>query len=409
MKKLFNFPVGKRLLILAILIRIIIMPFFYHPDIRNHYFHGSFLQTGVVDIYKYLADNKEKLPIKEDFNYYPLTYFLLGSFKMILSPFLGSGFESWVSNASVASVENPQIFRYLFILKLPYLVFDFAIAWLISKFFADRNRGKNAALIWLFNPFSIWIIYAYSSFDVMVAFLSLLSVYFFNKSKYLHSALILGLASCIKAYPLLFLPFYLILAPKVKEKAVILATTLLVFILPIIPFLSAEFQKTALVSGLTTRMFFPGVTIGFGESIIPATFALVFVYFLCFIFGVKEQLWKYCLSLFILLFSFIHFHISWLLWIMPFLVILWAKGETKMTTISFAFLAFLFLIPLLYTDRSMTFGLLSTLSNHYSLIPLPSVVVQKFYDTQVVMSVLHTAAAACGMVITWKLLNIKQA
>ncbi len=409
MKDLLKNSFTRKLILLAFLLRILLMPFYYQPDIRNHYFHASFLQTGVIDIYKYLAANKEKLTIKEDFNYYPLTYFILGGFKVILSPLLGNGFNSWVSDASSTSVENLQVFRYLFVLKLPYLIFDFLIAWLLTKFFPDKAKGEKVALVWLLNPFSLWIIYAYSNFDVIIVFFTLLSLYLFKKNKYFFSALGLGLACSIKAYPFLFLPFYLILAPRIKEKFTIFFTTLTVFMATTIPFLSVEFEKAALVSGLTTRIFFPGVPIGFGETIIPATLSLVFIYLVCYVSGDKSELWRYCFSLLVLLFSFIHFHTSWLLWIMPFLVIIWVTAEKRIRVASFLFIFIIFLIPLFYSDRSMTFGLLSAISNLYSQVPIPSIVVQKFYDTQIFISVLHSAATACGLITIWKLLNIKQA
>jgi hypothetical protein len=385
------------------------MPFFFHPDIKTYYFQTSFLQKGVVDIYKYLDANKENLSIREDFVYFPMTYFLLGGINMGVSALAGEGFGSWLSNASVSAVENNHFFRYLFFMKLPYLFFDIAVAILFVKYFADNQKKKKAVLIWLFNPFSIWIIYAYSNFDIVVAFLSLLSLYLFNKSKYFYSALALGIASSIKAYPFLFLPFYLILAPKLKDKVNILLTSVFFFLFSIIPFLSTEFRRSALVSGLTTRIFFPGITIGMGEAIIPATFVLVFIFLVCFQFGKKEQLWKWCFLLLVLMFSFIHFHISWLVWIMPFLVIFWVVGDLKTNLIGFAFMLLCFAIPLLYNDGSMTFGLLSGISNLYRLISLPAVAIQKFYDTQSVINVLHTAAAACAVLISWRLLNTKEA
>jgi len=33
------------LIVAAILIRFIIMPLFFHPDIRDHYYDGSFLKS----------------------------------------------------------------------------------------------------------------------------------------------------------------------------------------------------------------------------------------------------------------------------------------------------------------------------------------------------------------------------
>src|SRR5581483_3617962 len=89
-------------LILAILLRLLIMPFFFHPDIKTYSYQVSFLQKGILNIYSYLPENKAELPLKEEFVYFPLTYFTLGIYQIIASPFLGPDFYSWVSNASAS-------------------------------------------------------------------------------------------------------------------------------------------------------------------------------------------------------------------------------------------------------------------------------------------------------------------
>ncbi len=100
MSKILEIPGWQKILALAILLRLLIMPFFFHPDIKTYHFQASFLRQGVVNIYSYLTENKKSLPVKEEFVYFPLSYFLLGGYQTAISPLLGADFNSWLSDAS---------------------------------------------------------------------------------------------------------------------------------------------------------------------------------------------------------------------------------------------------------------------------------------------------------------------
>ena len=55
---------------------------------------------------------------------------------------LGPGFNAWLGNAdSNAIVIDPNLFRYLLVLKLPYLILDMAIAILLTKYFTDKKKS----------------------------------------------------------------------------------------------------------------------------------------------------------------------------------------------------------------------------------------------------------------------------
>src|SRR5260221_4694020 len=179
-----------KILILAILLRLLIMPFYFHPDIKITYFQTSFLKQGVFDIYSYMEQNKQKLPFKEDFTYFPLTYFSFGGYQMLASPFLGSNFHNWIFDASAYAPTQVGIFRYLFILKLPYLVFDILMGLLLTLFFVKLEDKKKVLIYWLFNPIWIIIIYGYSNFDIIPAFISLGSVLLFIKRKIFPSSIL---------------------------------------------------------------------------------------------------------------------------------------------------------------------------------------------------------------------------
>jgi hypothetical protein len=394
-----------KLLVLAILIRLLIMPFYYHPDIKTTNFKVSFLQNGITDVYSYIADNKSHLPIPEDFNYYPLTYFFLGSYQIVMSPFLGEGFHNWISDASQIAQEKIGVFRYLFILKLPYLFFDLLTAFLLLSCFARNEDKRKAFIFWLFNPFSIILVYIFSNFDIIPVTLTVASLLLAQKRKLLLSAFFLGLGAAFKVYPLLFLPFLFLEGQNIKQKVLILLSSLGTFIITILPYIgSTYFREATLVSGLTTRIVFPDFGIGFGESMMVAIILLVSLFFfrLSKDYSEIKNLWKYYLGLLLIMLSFIHYHIQWLLWMLPFAIIL-AVYYKRFSSMVFLLLCMAFVIPFLYEDRFMSISLLGAISHYYDLLPTPFTVIQKIYDPYAVQSIFHSALAGGSLVFVWQL------
>lgn len=409
MRSVINFiklPNILNLLILAILIRLLIMPFYFHPDIKTYHFQSSFLKQGVWHIYSYLQKNKENLPLKEEFVYFPLTYFFLGTYQFFTSPILGSEFDSWLSDASSQSINKVGVFRYLFILKLPYLVFDLMIAFLLIKFFKEEKQKREVFILWLFNPFSLAIIYIFSNVDIIPVLLSLISLLLFKNQRFLLSGLILTLAIGFKAYPILFLPF-LLLNIKDFKKAVLMTSVSLGTVVAIIaPFWSTAFLNSAFVSGLTTRLIFPGISIGFGEALMVGV-VLLSVLFFSALNSKKdmENSWYYLLAVLLSVFSSIHFHIQWLLWIIPFLILFYIhqKEDGKLVWV-WIFLAST--IPLLYDDKSMSISLFSVVSPLYNLLPTPFLILQHFYDPFITQGVIHSIILGISLVLLWKISKI---
>ena len=118
----------------------------------------------------------------------------------------------------------------------------------------------------------------------------------------------------------------------------------------------------------------------------------------------KIKLFNYFIVLLLILFSFSHFHISWLLWIAPFLVILAIK-KPELSWPIFFWSVLAVSIPLFYSDRSMTISLYRIYSTWYDLLPTPFIVMQKFLDPYVFQSMLHSVLAGLSVVLSYKLLK----
>ncbi len=390
----------KRIFLLAILIRLLLMPFYFHPDIKTYNYQSSYLKNGVFNIYTYLADHKNELPIREDFVYFPLTYFSLGLYQMVAAPLLGNNFQEWLSNAQAGAVNKPGVFRYLFILKLPYLILDLLVPFLIIKFLKNRSQQRNAFILWLFNPFSLAIIYIFSNVDIIPVIISLLSILLFQKRRIFLSAILLGLAIGFKPYPILFLPFLLLFIKDFKKIILMSVTILAVVLTIIVPFFSPAFLHSALVSNLTTRIAFPGIEIGFGEGLMIGVISLMVLLLAVAVKEKKklEHVWYYLFAALLLMFSTVHFHIQWLLWIMPFLV-LFHFFNVKLAKFVWIWISLSFLIPVLYDDRSMSISLISTISSLYNLLPTPFLIVSHFYDALLLQGIIHSIIFAISILV----------
>jgi len=395
----------KKLLVLAIVLRILVAGLLFHPDIKTYNYQASFLKKGVFNIYTYLVQNNKMLPIKDDFVYFPLTYFVLGGYQAAISPIFGNGLDSWLANAGSNSVVNdPNIFKYLIALKLPYLVLDIAIAFLLKRFFDDQEKAKKAFILWLFNPFTIFLVYAFSNVDIFAVLLTVIAFLLLKKEKLILASVALGIAAGFKLYPLLFIPFLFIKGKDLKEKVFIVLIPAIILGIIVVPFWSQDFVQSALISGLTTRIFNPGFSIGFGESMIVGLFSISILFFYALLVDKKPKLFNYWVVLLIFIFAFSHFHIAWLLWIAPFIVILAVKKPALSLSLFFL-TALAFVIPILYDDRSMTISLFRVYSTWYDLISTPFAIVQKFYDPYNLQSVLHSILAGGSLVIGYKLLS----
>ncbi|MDP3918080.1 MAG: glycosyltransferase 87 family protein, partial [Candidatus Woesebacteria bacterium] len=253
----------RKLLAIAIILRLLVSGLLFHPDIKTIAFQTSFLKKGIVNIYPYLINNKASLSLKEEFVYFPFTYLTLGSYQAVISNFLGNDFDNWLADAGANSVvNNPNIIKYLIFLKFPLLVMDILIAFLLLNYFKKREDGEKAFTLWLFNPFTIVLIYAFSNIDIYAVLLTVIAFLYIKREKLITASVFLGLAISFKLYPLLFVPFLFLKSKNIKDKILTTLIPISIFVLSIIPFWSEAFVKSALVSGLSVRIFSPSFSIG---------------------------------------------------------------------------------------------------------------------------------------------------
>ncbi len=384
-----------KLALLSLLIKLLLIPWFYHPDLKSQHFHFQYLSQGIVNIYSYLQENRLNLPNKDTFNYLPLTYFTFGFTHSLTRLVAPSDFTIWVNDWGPDQNKYPNLPIFILLLKIPYVIADFAIAYILFRI----SRSKILSLLWLFNPFVFYLIYILGNFDIVPAALVLLSYFLLTNNKYHLSALTLGISVAIKFYPLLFFPFFLLsLKSSYKNMIIYLLYFLIVPIVSTLPFLGDKYLLSSFIgSGLTQKLF--QLTV-FYIPLFPAVYIFLLVRYLIN----RQTLIKSLCFLFLLFVSTVSFHPQWLIWFLPFLFI-WPNRQNQTSIIIFSFLTVLLVIfILLFDDQYLSWGHLIPLNLQFATLTTPYNFLRYrlYLNPQTIQNQIKVLLAAISLIIFLK-------
>lgn len=339
----------KKVVLLAILIRILVMPFFYHPDIKSQHFHFQFFSHGVFNIYEYLDQNRSTLGYRDTFNYLPLTYYTFGLSQTISKPFLGNDFYLWLNDWGTNRNNNVNIIFYMFILKIPYLILDIGLGLLLLNIF----KSKKIFYFWLFNPISIYLIYILGNFDILPTFLTVLSFYFLKNKKLLFSYLSIGIAIALKLYPAIFVPFIFFYQPKDLLKHLKYCWfSLFPLIITVFPFIGqSSFLNSFLGSGLTQKILEFKL---YNIPIFPIFYLLILINY--FFSKSKNKFEIAVTQTFLIFIGLVNFHPQWLMWFFPFVLVVFINSKINNKLFLILFFILIFAYIFLFNDNFLFWG-----------------------------------------------------
>jgi Gpi18-like mannosyltransferase len=233
------------LFFVAALVRVVLAFLVWHPDLNNHLDWGiRFWQYGPA---KFYSANVWSFTWP---NQPPGTIYLFAGVRKLFE-FLFS--VLWLINIKIPAfpsiiVSYAEINLYPALLKLPGILSDLGIGWLVFKIIRKVTQKERLALIgaavWLFNPVSWYNSAVWGQYDAVINFLALFAFYLLTEKKLVWAILLLGLSIYTKASLLIFGPIFLIIAVRQKYnllswiKAV--AVTLMVIGLITLPFSKGE-------------------------------------------------------------------------------------------------------------------------------------------------------------------------
>lgn len=228
----------KVLIFLAFALRIFLMPISAHSDLFFiNYYPNRFIESGQI------------VMTEDNVSYYPPLTFYTFAFFQYFDNLFSKTFSTWMNNLYFLSVngfqgqaadyikevENPHIFRDIFLAKFPYLLFDVAIIFLLLRFAKERLVSKNMIIFWLFNPVLLYAIYIFGQFEIIPTFFVFLGFYVLRKNK-TFAFFLLGIAAAYKNYAFLFIiPTIFIYGQSWSQKLKLLAISIapyLIFLAP---------------------------------------------------------------------------------------------------------------------------------------------------------------------------------
>jgi len=399
----------------GLIIRIILMPITLHPDLWGHSFTAYFFaQKGVFNVYEHLVNLPSSHPLVANFGvsdifiYPPLTYFTLGIFRLLVSPFTDSSFIPWLWSNLGSVHEYSGLYWHLFLFKLPYLFFDMAAAFLISSLFDNPQAKSRAFALWMFNPLTLYATFMMGQLDILPTFFVILSLYFAKKEKPYGAVLSLGVGGAYKMYPLLLLPLVsFVLVQNFWPRLRLMIVGLIPFVLTVLPFLSSSaFRSMVLFSPKNQKMLFMGFHVTAAEVIYPFIFLMSLLYFLAYYKRNKVSIYGLFMAALLLIFSVSHFHPQWFLWASPLLIWFLVKNDFYMWELVAILLVSWLILTFLF-EPSLSYGLFNPLFPALDSASSLEVTLSKFTDVFMFKSIIRSIFAASAIYISTKALYDK--
>ncbi len=414
----FTKILSHKVFLFGLLLRLIVMPFTGHWDIRGINFAIYNLPyKGITNIYEVAAHAPVDYFVNVNFGrdyfiYPPLTYATLGATMMILKPFYGSEFRTWIEgygNDLSAVITHPHVWRYLFLMKLPYLFFDTFLLYTLMKFFQKKKLQELALKYWWLNPIVIFLPYIWGQFDIIPTAVMLLGVLFGTKNKPYSAALLFGLAASFKNYPLLLLPFLAVVTGKnFVHMCKIFVTGLIPFILTTLPFFNHEFfRSTVLFSWQSQKMLDFNLRISSADLIYPffIGYTAIFLWSLYAYHQRPNTLHKPITLILLLYYATTNFHQQWFMWVMPYLVII-ITNDPKLRLIGIWGIL-LFFIRLICIQANVTTELFIWLAPFFDDLPKSRDIIGIFYDIERFRGIVNSLIAGTVVFFTAYLLKGK--
>lgn len=380
---------------IALVLRLFLMVFSIHSDFFFiHMFPNLLVSHGVWNIYKLFATD---LTTQSGFYYTPTVFYFFSLVQFMLHP-LVQEFGGYMDKAyslykfgaltPLDYINSIKInyFYIFFLMKLPYLIFDIGILFIILRMVKTWQNAKKSFLLWLFNPVVLYGTYAYAQFDIIPTFLLLLGVYFCFKNKIILGMLVIGIAATFKNFALFaVLPIAFSLGKNIKERFYLSLLGFSPFLISIaIVFLQASTQA---IYTIIPKFYFAKISTStsifslFSRMTRYLSFGLVYFLVLLFsIYGkvdIKEKVIGLSLISLISLFAFspvILFHYVTIL--LPLLII-YLVGEKWFSRLFFLYI-FSIAIFKLWTPTQQL-GLFAPINSSFFYLPSTSTLVSHIF------------------------------
>jgi hypothetical protein len=302
------------------------MPFAFHSDLLFMVQHANYIVFhGAYAINTYFYNSYGVTPQDT-----PLHYYVWAVWLWIIKP-LTPKLDSLIFGAPyqfTSLVNDPSLFRTLFLVKVPFLAFDVATAFLLLK--TAHERASLVFKFWMVNPIVIFASYVWGGYDIVPTFFTLLALYFGQEKRTVRSYLALGVAGALKLYAFLLLPVLILVFPnRIRTQLMLLLTALVPYLASILPDIVSSWPTLLPLRTFSARQsgYIFGMQLNVGINavgIVDVVYVFVLLYALLLLFQYSNvvnrprDMWKYMLGVLMLYFVTCTFHPQYFLWVIPF-------------------------------------------------------------------------------------------
>lgn len=342
-------------ILLGVLVRLLLMPSAVHDDMLSATWREySYIYNGQFNV-------SDLMEATMSF-YMKLIKPLLTDLPSLLNRADANLATSTVSY--VDFVSNRHALRDLFLLKIPYLLFDFATLVVILKTLKERSSRFIGVVFWAFNPLNLFASYMWGRFEVMPMFFTFLAFFFAYKKNTWPALFALSLAISTRTSYILFLPFFVIYFAKNWKDAILFTIASLIppFITShVIGYLGGGSVSDTLQSGFLDFTIRGQVGNEFTATALNVILYPLVLYL--FYLG-KKKSFKRLVSFSTIgiaaYFAFSYFHPQYLTWLTPCLLLATTMNKRIIWPVVGLNLSYLAVIDL-YFGYSRTTGLFSPL------------------------------------------------
>ncbi len=339
-----NKPVNKInffqvVLVLGLVIRFVFAVTTYHSDLGAFALAGKYIvgENKWFSFYDTIAskDASGKMIVHRTdmvFNYQPLAYLLPSVVYLPFRNIVNSSGDKLINRNWLES--DPSFIRPILLLyKLPLIVADLFILWLLPRFFKSKKSKQMAQLLWVLNPLAIYVSSVMGQVDIIIAAFIASALYSYKFKRYYLTAVLIALSALIKPAGIILLPLLgitlFVQGFNIKKWLGAPLLGVFVYLLGILPYLgSASYRYYALFAEQINKSTYAGISIASGTDISYFFIALGVIALLLYLKKIS-----FFTSVGIALLSSLaltHFHPQWLVWIMPWLIIFSLKRNNFM-------------------------------------------------------------------------------
>jgi len=368
-----------RYFLIGLFIRLIFLPFLFQRDLLSTYqraaetvFAGNFgsdfqqMLTNVIhSIYLFII--KSIFPAINK-----------------LSPVLLEK-DTWISWISFNSSYN--VFTTLALFKILYLIFDVVCMFLILRLSFDGEPENKLQVFkfWMFNPFVIFILYVFARHDIMGILATLVALLLAKKNRKYWAIIVLALGIALRFFPIMILPLFIIYLARTKKDYIILSVIGISGLAAVELFSYFYFGRSVIFSLLNAQHFDYILSSKLELVIHDRIFIFVTVYIvaiLSFLHIRKKSfdiLLNYGAIIYLAYVSLCYFHPQYVLWTVPFLIIIFIRRKSLLYYhwIQFALL----LVILIYWGDLVTKFVFAPIDYKFFIYltgPIP--IINRFYD-----------------------------